>query len=348
MNNHKPNSQPDASAPGNPSTHPTTQEQIDQRIDALMKRHLEHSYNITTDKECVYWILDLEDRMGMRLAQRFLGDAVFRNIKEEERGSNNVCHVSVATEFSCLRRLLLEKGESHLSPPAPGSHYLVAVTANSCTVASSTILRNGHQVPKPPGFMKNHRRQSQPEASAPGQDHKGRLKIQSEFSPEQILAAVTMRPLIEANPHEVYRSGRTMALTYYAANVTNNDSSAEELLRVDPAVSSVTKAAFDSERCRVLRKLQATHYACVFPLKADTELCTGCQEVLIVIGRSKDDQCVAAVPVFRDARGQYIELGEMFIVDVPHDGEPLIEGYFTQNATKASSHHSWNYIPGNN
>lgn len=348
MSKKKKNSQPRASAPGNPLQQTTTQECIDPQIDTLIKSHLELSYDITTDKKCVYWILDLKDSMGMRLAQQFVGNARIQELKAKGPLTGDLRYIGTATELSCLRTLVLEEGKSALAPPPSGSHYIVAVTGNSCAVALPSAVTTGHQGLKQPASMNNHKMQSQPEPSAPHQHHEGRLETQSEFSPEQILAAVTMRPLIEANPHEVYRSGRTMAFTFYAVNATSTDSPADELCRLDPSVCRATKSAFDAQRSRILRNLKATHYACAFPLKTDTEVCPGCMEILVVIGRSKDDQCIGCIPVLRNAQGNFAGLGEMFITDVPHNGEPLIEKYFTQNANKAAPQHFWNYIPGNN
>jgi hypothetical protein len=183
--------------------------------------------------------------------------------------------------------------------------------------------------------MRNNKYNSQPEASAPENPS-------TQPDPDLVMCAVMVRALIAAGPEDDYNSGRTPPLTYFAINLHNL------LAHVGSGFDGSTKKAFDACCCRIIRKIEATHHAIVFPLKGGTEMWTGHEEVLVLIGGSQHDQFIWFIPVLRDGKGHFIGLGEIVSAGDLHDGELLIEQYLSQNATTASSHQSWNYIPGNN
>lgn len=183
--------------------------------------------------------------------------------------------------------------------------------------------------------MRNNKYNSRPEASAPENPS-------TQPDPQLLMCVVMVHALNAARPEDDYNSGRTPPITYFAMNMHNL------LAHVGSGFNGSNKKAFDAGCCRIIREIEATHYAIVFPLKGGTEMWTGHEEVVVLICRSQQDQFIWFKPVLRDGKGHFIGLGEIVDTGDFHDGELLIEQYLSQNATTASSHQSWNYIPGNN
>ena len=183
--------------------------------------------------------------------------------------------------------------------------------------------------------MKNKKSKSRPDASAPGNP-----SIQ--LPPELFMYAVMVRALIAAGPEDDYDSGRTPPLTSFALNWNNL------LAHFGSDVAVSTKKDFDAGCRRIVREIEATHHAIIFPLQGGTEMCTEHDEVLVLICRSKHDQLIWCKPVLRDGKGHFVGFGETLTTADLQVGELLIEQYFNENAAKAPAGHTWNYIPGNN
>jgi hypothetical protein len=194
--------------------------------------------------------------------------------------------------------------------------------------------------------MKKKKEQRQSEASAPRKHHDETLVIKIEAPPEDSLCFfVVATTALAAQPLEAYKSGRVPGFTYQALNADNLRAG---IYRIDPAVSKLTKAAFEEDRCRLHEKVEATHFGCAFPIRSSTELCSGCNEVFVTISESPDEQLVVAAAVLRDAEGHFAGFAQPIALDSLVDSERLIEKYFTENAAKAPTGHTWNYTPSNN
>ena len=338
-------SQPDASAPGNPSTQSEThQECIDQLINALVKSHLPTSSTVTTVDKCVYWILDLKDERGSRLAEQFIEGAIFEHLIDG-RLTGDACDVGFVTEYDCLREFLLKEGESPNSPPPLGSHYLVVVTENNFAVAlvgMPEIQAAGDQGLKESKFMSKNKKKSQPEASAPGNNHDTTWELTVEAPPQAVVRWLAVRTLEKAEILRAYEPGVTPTLTYCAWNADTNE---DAIYRSDPADSTITQEAFNAERCRLHEKVKATHFACVLPIKKPGRACV---EGITVVAKSNQAETALIIQVNRDAKGRFTGFSEPQMWDGVLDSEKVIDLYFNERAAKASSHSSWNYIPGNN
>lgn len=337
MKKSKENSQPEASAPGNQSTQPETQQEcIDQLIKVLMLSHLPTSRAVTTVDKCVYWILDLKDERGMRLAEQFIEEAIFEHFIDD-RLTGDVRDVCFVTDYACLSKFLLKEGKRPTSPPPLGSNYLVAVTENNCAVAlvgMPEIQTTGDQGLKESTFMSKNKKNSRPEASAPGNDYYTTWKLTVEAPPQVVVRLFAVRTLEKAEILEAYLSGGTPTLTYCAWNA---DTKQDVFYRLDPADSTITQEAFNAERCRLHERVKATHFACAFPIKKPGKASV---EGAAVIAKSHQGETAFLIQVNRDAKGRFIGFSEPQMWEGGFDSEKAIDLYFNERAAKASSHSS--------
>jgi len=346
MKKEQKNSQPEASAPGNLSTQSEThQECIDQLINALVKSHLPTSSAVTTVDKCVYWILDLKDKRGMRLAEQFIEGAIFEHFIDGQL-TGDACDVGFVTEYDCLREFLLKEGKSPNSPPPLGSHYLVAVTENNFAVALAGMPEfqaTGDQGLKESKFMSENKKKSPATASAPGNNHDTTWELTVEAPPQIVVRWLAVRTLEKAEMLKAYEPGGTPKLTYCAWNAETNE---DAIYRLDPADSTITQEAFNAERCRLHEKVNATHFACVLPINKPGKACV---EGIAVVAKSNQAQTALIIQVKRDAKGRFVGFFEPERwEDEVLDSEKVIDIYFDDRAAKAAPHPSWNYKPGNN